>query len=69
MISLQRARDSKVVSTVAFTDRATASTLGLSRSLRLNELKPGDYDLILTVEDLATGQRTIRRRAVPVVAR
>lgn len=69
MISLQRARDSKVVSTVAFTDRATASTLGLSRSLRLNDLKPGDYDLILTVEDLASGQRTVRRRAVPVVAR
>ena len=68
MISLQRARDSKVVSTVSFTDRATAPTLGLSRSLRLNELKAGDYDLILTVEDLATGQKTVRQRAVPVVA-
>jgi hypothetical protein len=68
MISLQRARGSKVVSTVTFTDRATASTLGLARSLRLNELKPGDYDLILTVEDLATGQKTVRQRAVPVLA-
>ena len=68
MISLQRARGSKVVSTVTFTDRATASTLGLARSLRLNDLKPGDYDLILTVEDLATGQKTVRQRAVPVLA-
>ena len=38
-VSLQRLNDSRVVSTVTFTDRATAPTMGLSRSLRLNDLK------------------------------
>lgn len=68
MLSLQRTKDSKVVSTVSFTDRATAPTVGLSRSLRLNELKPGYYDLIVSIEDIATGERVVRQRSVSVDA-
>lgn len=67
-ISLKRVKDAKVASTITFTDRATAPTLALARSLRLNELKRGSYDLVVTIEDVATGARAVRQRAVSVQA-
>lgn len=69
MLSLRRAGDSKMASTVTSTDRAAASTLASTRALTLNEVKPGRYNLILTIEEVATGRRVMRQRAITVAAR
>ena len=65
-LSLRRAGDSKMASTLSSTDRVTASTLAATRTLTLNEVKPGGYDLILIIEDVATGARLVRQRAITV---
>lgn len=66
MLSLRRAGDAKLASTLTSTDRATASTLASTRVLTLSDVKPGRYDLILGIEEVATGRRVVRQRAVRV---
>ena len=68
MLSLRRSGNTKVASTVSFTDRAVTSTLASSRALTLNDVKPGQYELIITVEEVATGRRVARQRAISVDA-
>lgn len=65
-LTLHRTGDAKEASTVSSTVRATSSTLSSTKALVLSGLKPGQYELILTVEELATGRKVTRQRAIAV---
>jgi len=67
-LSLRRAGDTKLASSLSFADKASAPSMTSNRALTLNDVKPGAYDLILTVEDVATGRRVVRQRAISVNA-
>jgi len=68
-LSLRRTGNTKVASTLSFTDRAANSTMASSRTLTLNDVKPGQYELIVTVDEVATGRRVVRQRAISVGAK
>jgi hypothetical protein len=51
---------------VSFDDKATAPAQHVRRSLDLKTLKGGQYRLVLTVEDVATGTKVSRERTVNV---
>jgi GWxTD domain-containing protein len=68
MLSLRRAGDRKLTSTLTFSDVASAPTLSANRALTLDNVKPGQYDLILTVEERSTGRRVTRQRPIVVAA-
>ncbi len=68
-LSLRRSGNTKVASSLSFTDKASTATLTSNRALTLNEVKPGLYDMILTVEEVATGRRVVRQRVISVDAR
>jgi hypothetical protein len=65
-LSLRRTGDTKFASTLTFTDRAAGPTLASNRSLALNDAKPGQYELVITVEEVATKRRVVRQRAISV---
>ena len=69
MLSLRRTGNTKVASTLSFTDHPAGSTMASHRSLTLTNMKPGPYELIVTVEEVATGRRVVRQRAITVGAR
>jgi hypothetical protein len=68
-LSLRRTGDTKFASTLTFTDRAAGPTLASNRSLALNDAKPGQYELVITVDEVATGRRVVRQRAISVGAK
>ena len=68
-LSLRRTGNIKFASTVTFTDRAVGPTLASNRSLALNDAKPGQYELVITVEEVATGRKVVRQRAISVGAK
>jgi len=68
-LALRRTGDTKFASTLTFTDRAAGPTLASNRSLALNDAKPGQYELVITVEEVATGHKVVRQRAISVGAR
>ncbi len=65
-VSLRRAGDSKLASSLTSTDVATTATVASTRTLTLNKVKPGRYDLILSIEEVTTGRRVARQRAISV---
>ena len=67
MLSLRRAGDGKPASTLTSTDVASATTLSANRLLTLHDVKPGQYDLILTVEERSTGRQIVRQRPIVVI--
>lgn len=66
MVSLRRAGDTKVASSVTFRDRAATSTMTSSRAITLTDMKPGVYDLAVTVEEVASGRRVVRQRSITI---
>lgn len=67
-LALRRTGATKFSSTLTFTDRADGPTLASNRSLALNDAKPGQYELVITVDEVATGRRVVRQRAISVDA-
>jgi hypothetical protein len=44
------------------------AALASNRSLALNDPRPGQYELVITVDEVATGRRVVRRRTISVGA-
>ncbi len=65
-VSLRRAGDTRFASSLSFTDHASGSTMASSRSLTLNNVKPGEYDLIVAVDEVSTRRQVVRQRTITV---
>ena len=65
-LALRRAGSTKFASTLTFTDHADGPMMASNRSLALNDAKPGQYELVIAVEELATRRRVVRQRAITV---
>ncbi len=55
--------------TLAFTEPVSASRMSVRREISLAGLRPGQYELAVTVENAATGNRATRKQLINVMRR
>ncbi len=65
-LSLTQVTQAKASATLSFSDKATASEMGFSRRLVLQDLKPATYQVKIVIVEEGSGRRTERTRSIVV---
>ncbi len=65
-LSLTQVTQVKASATLSFSDKATASEMGFSRRLVLQDLKPATYQVRIVIVEEGSGRRTERTRSIVV---
>lgn len=65
-LSLWKVGDKKATSSLSFKDTPTGPQFDANRTLTLTGIKPGQYKLTLTVQEVSTGKEIERQRTITV---